>query len=416
MKRSIIHFILAVCTLSSFAQQNDGGARLRSLIGEALASNPRLAAFNAATRQAEARVSRQRAWAPPRVTATLMETPATSANPFRDHLERFYQVEQMIPFPGKVGAATQAAEAGVRQSISTRVSLEQWLLAEVKRLYAHLLSTQRRLTINDEQHELLRQMVQSTEGKYTVGRATQADVLRLTIELRKLENERTAIEQERHAAKAQLNALRGKPAADPLEDVPAFDPPLPMIATDTLVSRALHQRPDLLGIDAELAMSRAEQSMAEREYWPDLMIGAGYRNRRVMPDAWEVMLGVSIPIAPWATGKTSGLVEERRAAVQSTELMREELMNMVRFDVVTREQKMLSHWTQAERYRTEIIPKAEQTLGSLRAGYQTNQTDFLSLIDSFRMLQMFKMEYVMQMMEYHMARADLEQAVGSELQ
>ena len=49
------------------------------------------------------------------------------------------------------------------------------------------------------------------------------------------------------------------------------------------------------------------------------------------------------------------------------------------------------------------------------AAYQIDATDFLSLLDSYRMLQMLKMEYYMFEAEYASNLASLEQAIGRDL-
>jgi outer membrane protein TolC len=65
-----------------------------------------------------------------------------------------------------------------------------------------------------------------------------------------------------------------------------------------------------------------------------------------------------------------------------------------------------------ELYRATVLPQAEQSLRATTAAYQTQQTDFLSLLDSYRMLQMFKLEYYEAQAKYEMSLAELERAVG----
>jgi outer membrane protein TolC len=67
-------------------------------------------------------------------------------------------------------------------------------------------------------------------------------------------------------------------------------------------------------------------------------------------------------------------------------------------------------------YRATVLPQAEQSLQATIAAYQTQQTDFLSLLDSYRMLQMFKLEYYEATAMYEMNFAMLERAVGKKLE
>ena len=59
-----------------------------------------------------------------------------------------------------------------------------------------------------------------------------------------------------------------------------------------------------------------------------------------------------------------------------------------------------------------VIPQAEQTLQSTLAAYQTGKTEFLMLIDAYRMLFMAKLDFYMSEMNLQQAKAQLEQAVG----
>jgi outer membrane protein TolC len=63
-----------------------------------------------------------------------------------------------------------------------------------------------------------------------------------------------------------------------------------------------------------------------------------------------------------------------------------------------------------------VLPQAEQSLQATIAAYQTQQTDFLSLLDGYRMLQTFKLEYYEALAKYEMSLAELERAVGKKLE
>jgi outer membrane protein TolC len=63
-------------------------------------------------------------------------------------------------------------------------------------------------------------------------------------------------------------------------------------------------------------------------------------------------------------------------------------------------------------YKNTVIPQADQTLQATLAAYQTGKTEFLMLIDAYRMVLMSKLDYHMSVMSYMTNQAALEQAVG----
>ena len=69
----------------------------------------------------------------------------------------------------------------------------------------------------------------------------------------------------------------------------------------------------------------------------------------------------------------------------------------------------------AELLRTSIVPQSEQTLEVSRVAYQTDRVDFLALIDNQRVLLDVQLAYYRAMSDLEQAFADLERAVGTDL-
>jgi cobalt-zinc-cadmium efflux system outer membrane protein len=410
------NILIPLCLLSVLlnAQQTDS-VSLASFINEALRANYKLKAARSTVQAARARIDQATMWEAPQVTVSLMDNPFTSLNPLNG-IEREYSITQMIPFPGKNSSAQSAARASAMFAEDLYGAEERTIITEVKKQYVMIYSAQRRIDVNLANQELLKQMIASVRSKYAVGLASQADILRLEIELSKLENQRATLEHDLHVPEAMLNTLRAVPTTTPIATLPEITLTTFSLNKDELAARAVAQRKELSAMKNEVEMHKAELAMAQRERFPDLMIGGLYKEKTGMPDTWELMLGISIPIAPWASGKIGGKIEENEYKLQRSEALVSDMETMVRFEVIDTWTKAKAHWEQAERYRTAIIPNAQQTLESLLSAYQTGKTDFLSLIDSFRMLQMYKMEYYMEVADYLMHRYDLERAIGADFE
>jgi outer membrane protein TolC len=63
-------------------------------------------------------------------------------------------------------------------------------------------------------------------------------------------------------------------------------------------------------------------------------------------------------------------------------------------------------------YRKTILPQARQSLNASMAAYQTGKTDFLMLLDSYRMLVELGMDALMHRMEFEQTVARLEREIG----
>ena len=393
----------------------DSIVTLSQLTDQALQANPALQASRVRIQGAEARISQAAAWDDPQAGVEFYATPVTSANPFKDGMETDYFLQQMIPL-GKKSPMEEAARANVRMVEQQSANVERNLVAQVKSAYAMLYAAQRRLGVNAENERLLNQIIESARGKYSVGITSQSDVLKAQVELAKLENERAGIEEELRAAEAMMNALRGVPASTPIPRVAEIEvrdfPGTP----DQLEQRARERRPELLAMQAEIDMNKAELVASKRERIPDLMLRGTYKQMTEGTDFWAAMIGINIPIAPWSSGKYSGRIEENEVNVRSGELNLADMKNMAASEVRNAWVRTGSRLEQVRRYRGAILPQAEQTLQSTLVSYQTDKTDFLSLLDSYRMVQMFRMEYYMLVADYLAAYASLEKAAGTPLE
>jgi outer membrane protein TolC len=397
------------------ASQADTSYSVEAFVNEVLQSNPKLQAYKTRIQSSEARVPQATAWEDPQAAVEYYATPITSANPFRDGMETDYSLQQAIPLFGQKSLMGDVARANVRMTEQSAASIERSLIAEAKRSYAMLYSTQRRLDVNEENQRLLRQIIESARAKYSVGLTSQGDVLKVQVELAKLQNDRATLQQELTATEAMMNALRSKPSNTPIGQVASKLPTEFKGKLEELFDRSLTDRPEVRAMKFEIEMNNAEVAVAKRMRFPEFMLRGMYKQMKEGTDQWAAMVGINIPLAPWGIGKYSGKIEESELNVRSSEQSLLDMQNMVRAEVSDTYAKVQSRWQQIDRYQQTILPQAEQALQSTLAAYQTDKADFLSLLDTYRLVQMFKMEYYMAVGEYYSGLAALERAVGSDL-
>ena len=129
-------------------------------------------------------------------------------------------------------------------------------------------------------------------------------------------------------------------------------------------------------------------------------------------DFWSAMIGINIPLAPWSAGRYNSKVEENLLNINSAKEQYNSMRNMISYEIQNAVVKIESNRNLVELYRNTVIPQAEQTLQVTTTAYQTGKTEFLMLIDAYRMLLMSKLDYYMSVMNFMESQAALEQAVG----
>jgi outer membrane protein TolC len=267
--------------------------------------------------------------------------------------------------------------------------------------------------LNKENSQLLRQFIEIARIQYTVGNATQQDVLKAQVEFAKLENDRLTLEQKETGMLAMLAQLLNRNiseftgqavAADTLQ----FNVDISQVQ-EAALKRCSRLRSDSLMVEQEREMLH----LAKLEYLPDFKLGVEYVTSPMTGfRGWSLSAGISLPFSFWTLGKASARIDEANAEINKSTAMYNNERNMLLSRVKDFYTKAVSIKRQYDLYRGSILPQSEQALSATLTNYQTGRTDFLMLIDSYRMLVMFKMEFLMKRMEFEQTLADLEKEIG----
>ena len=177
---------------------------------------------------------------------------------------------------------------------------------------------------------------------------------------------------------------------------------------------ALENRPELRAIEAAIRELETKVRLTEKNYKPDVTVGAGYM---LMPpgsmsrNAYMAELSLNLP---WLNRSSHDAeISEARAAVsvQRAELQRRK--SLIFQEIQEALIRAESSRRLVELYRDTLRPQAETTLRATSAAYQTDQTDFLNLIDSQNTMLDVEYSYFRALAEFDSRIADLERSIGT---
>ena len=418
MRLFFIQFIwLWSCTLG-LAQTNDNVfVTVDELIQEALKNNPEIRAFDANRNAAHARIPQMSALDNPQFNFEIMEAPRS--DPFNSSQWKYvnFELMQMFPFPGKLAKAKNLAEIDAEHAHHDYEEKTLEIIEKVKAAYFELYFIQRALEVNQENIGLMQQFVNIAKIRYAVAQAMNQDLLKANVELARLANEQITLAQQEETAKAMLNILLNRPPQSPLGLTVLPERTAKAFNLEELQRTALATRPMIRHDSLSVVQSRVAKSLAQRQYWPDFNVSLEYVTSPLDGfRGWTVMSGITLPFAPWSVKRQRGGVEEATASIGVKEAMLNNSKNMILFVVKDALVKVQTAQRLVELYRATVLPQAEQSLRATTAAYQTQQSDFLTLLDGYRMLQMFKLEYYEAQAKYEMSLAELERAVGGKLE
>lgn len=410
-----ISILLIVFSEVSFTQNNE--LNLDSLISEALRNNPQLKALRSKVMAAESKVGQVSAWEAPQIGVEFFNTPIQSfPNPFKDQMEYDYFIEQMFPFPGKIGNMKKAAENNALMTNQEYYALEKNIIRDLENSYYELFFIQKKIEINKENQELMKQFVEIAARQYEVGIGKQPDIIRAQTELSTLINEGINLQKEKTDAKTMINVLLNRKANSTLGNVPEINDTVPELTYEKVSQLAFENRPELKGMQFNIEMNKSELAFSKKEYYPDLMVRLMYKNMtHTSNDFWSAMFGVNVPFAFWSKNKFSKKVEENEANIKKAEEDYNSMKNMIAYEVQNALVKLETNRNLKDLSKNTIIPQAQQTLQSTIAAYQNGKTEFLMVLDAYKMLFMSRLDYYMYLINYMQAKAQLEQAVGLNL-
>ncbi|HEY5293295.1 MAG TPA: TolC family protein [Burkholderiales bacterium] len=401
---------------------NPGGGRaeapaLKSLVAEALQNNPELRAAAKETEAAGERVRPAGALEDPMLEAGLLNVPI---QPFRlnreDMTMKMLGLSQKLPYPGKRALREQVA---AKDAESLKYGLRETsnrIVRDVKLAYFDLALTGETVRQLQDNRLILEQFLRIAEGRYAVGQATQAEVLKAQTQLGRMTEELLRMERERPVMEAELVRLLGRrgnaaPIAAELPQIGAA-----AFSLEALQDAALRERPQLLGLQSVIERSAKTLELARKEAQPDfdLRFSYGQRERDLagMPREDLVSFTVAMNLPVWRKDKIEPRIAEAQALrEQSLEMQRaqqNEVLAKLRQQVAIAEQSRKS----VRLYETGILPQARLAVEASLSGYKVSRVDPLVLLDSQMTLFGYEISRAKELVNFNKALAEIEFLTG----
>ncbi|HUF88645.1 MAG TPA: TolC family protein [Gemmatimonadota bacterium] len=420
--------------------QEPGPADLAAVVAQVRAANPDIVAAERLAEAASDRAEAAGVLPDPRLGVGL--TNALVGDPLSSDdfmTMRMVQLGAMLPWPGKLDRAAEAASWRAAAADADREAVERRVVAEAKRAWYELWFLDRALEVVRGNHALLADFVEVTEVRYGVGTGTQQDVLRARVEATRLGDEALDLERRRGATLATLNALLDRPAEAP---IPAPEMPErvarlatlepgtpvrftaaalgdsreatgPIPALDGLQRAAETSDPRILARDARIAAAGAEARLADLAAFPDFDLTVGYGQRPGREDMVSVM--VSAPLPLFKGKKQDALAEAAESEVAALAAERAATVNRIRADVTALRAGLVRTRERLGLLREGVIPQARASLESAVAGYPVATVDFLTLIDNQATLFRHELDERRLLADFGRDLAELERVIGREV-
>ncbi len=326
-------------------------------------------------------------------------------------------VSQQVPYPGKLAARGRVAAQDVAVAAAQLEQVKLDVIAQTRQAYWRHYFAVRAIEVTRQSRSLLYNLRSSAEAMLEAGRAMQQDVLRASVELGDVDRKLVELEQGKRSAAAMLNQMLDRPMDAAIPDPPPIEPRDLSLQHAALLAEASENNPQLAAAHHRIETFRERLELARLQRRPDMTVGINYAavdDEGLSPvangnDQWWLTFGVNLPI--WAS-KNNAAEREARFGIQQELAALRDVNNRVAFDVEDALARVESQQRLVALFRDVIIPDAKQTVDASVNAYQSGKVDFLTLIDNWRRLLEFELQYHRSLAQLERDLADLEQAVG----
>lgn len=335
-------------------------------------------------------------------------------------------VSQVFELGGKRRKRVSVARLELEQTRAGVLALERQFAAELRAAYVQALGFARQLDMLEELIAANDELVRITNERLKEG-----DVAPLDFNLVRVETDRLRVQVVRTRADLEsglisLRTLIGFEQVEPLRIAPLPErPPRLDIALPELTDIALRERADLRAARLGEELGAARITLAESLATPNVAASVRYSRSKGIIDLPEQLgeglvgqdtdneltfgVSVELPLFNRNQGEIASAVGERAQATRQ----REFLETTIRRDVALAYRRYRAAAEAFVLYSTQIVPRAEQNLNTVRAGYNLGEFSVFDVVNEQRRLIENETGYIEALRDYYTALAEIERALGT---
>lgn len=378
------------------------------LVNQVLQAHPDLEVATARQRSLEANV--RVAGALPDPMANFVAAPASFGSEIG--ARAIFQLSQSLPWPGKRQLRAEQA-AAIAAAAGSELALRQRELTwEARTAWAQWWYIHRALKLNADNQRLLDELLPVVETQYGAGIGGQQDVVQAQARALHNRHQRIELQQQRKRLAALLNALRDQPADAPLPN-PARYPSVTALPAQALLREAMFMaHPRLSANASQRQRAEAQLALAQREYWPDFTVHAGYVGTLDPAEKrLQVGVGINIPLQRTRRRATEDIAQAELLGVAASE-------RSIRGQLDQALVAQLSALEEAQHivhlYRAQLLDLAGQNVSAAKADYESGSGDFTDIITAAEQQLKFRLELARARADALIARSAIRRLVGDQ--
>jgi cobalt-zinc-cadmium efflux system outer membrane protein len=302
------------------------------------------------------------------------------------------------------------ATLAVTEAETARITAD--VRADVRRAYYQAVASLRRVTIAQELEAIATRARDAAQDRFQTGAAPRLEALQAGLALAQAQNDVAAAAGGVNAARAELNAL----LAYPVESAPALADPLdagPLPTAQAVTAQALAGNAELDVLQKRIDEERARVALAKAMRRPDPSVTGTltYDAPGEFVFGWRAAAAVALPI--FTTGRPEIAVAE--ATLTRAVADRDARVSQIGGAVTAALARATAARQTLERYQAEILPASLQVEQMAEESYRAGQTGLPAYLQTLQAARDIRQRALQAGLDYQLALADLERAMGTPL-
>ncbi|HTN16828.1 MAG TPA: TolC family protein [Chitinophagaceae bacterium] len=301
-------------------------------------------------------------------------------------------VEQMFPQKRKLDAGQAFMKAMSSVEKENKAAGINELVQEAKVLYYEWIVLRKRLTVVDENEQMLDFMIKNAEIRYRNGADKISAYYKAKAALGYTKNMRLMYENDIREKRIRMNALMGRNAMTPFEidTAFAFSDYSTMVFDSSLFYKT---RSDMKSIDQQIALTNLRRNIERQSLRPEFGVRLDNMYEFSGQLRYTVMAMARLPFVSWASKMNKANAESLKWKADALQAQKEMMVNEysgMAYGMQTEYQVLQQ---QLDLYRKEIIPALKNNFRTMQAGYEQNTEELFMLYDAWEKLNMTQLEY-----------------------
>ncbi|MBU0679667.1 MAG: TolC family protein [Verrucomicrobia bacterium] len=333
--------------------------------------------------------------------------------------EQKFGFSQAFPWFGILGLKSEAASD---RALAARYEFEKERLnlrREVSTAFHDYFYLGQSIRVTRENLNLLRQLEGVAQSVHSSG-GPLSSVLRLQVEIAKLEERLASLADMRNPLAAHLNSVLNREIDAPLPWPAEPDRTDIQLDENEAMQQLEQANPELLRLDALISSAEKDSSIAHKESLPSFSLGVEYISTgdalmAGTPDSGKdpVIAMATLDIPLWR-GKYRAAVREADYRREAQEMTRESREQQIRAQLTSAFFSYRDAGRKIELFGNTLVTQARQAMELAEESYRTGKADLQGLIDAQRQLLEFELMYARAQADKAVAAARIRELIGFE--